>query len=232
MVIDNKVMTLAILEALQLWMEEDFPAPGRGSKKMELQWFNRVINNWRVARLIRKVDNTEKDEDRNKKKVLEILNARFITNPKKHLTAKGIDKLDDDLKKRNLTSLGNSGKNKEPEGRRCTSLVSKIAFFVAPEKFPPWDAYARNGLKRRTGKKFETYAAFLETWNEQFEIEEEIIRAACKDPGWAFVAGRLRISTKDMRTTAFMRKVFDNVLNFENDESRSSSKWTRKFVNR
>lgn len=225
-------MTLAILEALQLWMDEDFPVPGRGSKGIELQWFNRVINNWGVARLIRDVEETEKDKDKNKKAVLKIFNDRFIRNPKKHLTAEGIDLLDDDLKKRNLTSLGPPDKNKKQKGRSCTSLVSKIAFFIAPETFPPWDKYARNGLKRRTRKTFKTYAAFLEAWNEQFEIEKKEIRTACKKRGWAFVAKSLGIPIKDMKTTDFMRKVFDNVLNFENDESRSPSKWARKSVNR
>ena len=225
-------MTLAILEALHLWMDEDFPVPGRGKTRLEIQWFKRITQEWGVARLIRSVEETERDKDKNKKAVLKLLNDRFIRNPERHLTPKGIDTLDNDLKKRNLTSLGNPDKNGKQESKSCTSLVSKIAFFIAPEFFPPWDNYAKNGLKTRTGKSFGNYAAFLDAWNEQFEIEKIDIESACRKCDWAFIASNLEIPKKEMETTAFMRKVFDNVLNFENDKSRSSSKWTRKLVRR
>ena len=154
MAIEKKVMTLAVLEALQLWIDGDFPVRGGGRKNMDFQWFDSVIKVWGVARLIRKIDGIGEDKDKNKKEVLRILNNRFIGSPDKHLTAKGIDSLDDHLRKRNLTSLGKPDKNGDQKGTRCTSLVSKVAFFIAPDTFPPWDGYARDGLKKRTGRTF------------------------------------------------------------------------------
>lgn len=210
-------MTLAILEALDLWQRAEFPDAGR---KLEFEWFDRVIKDWKVARLIEKVDKNKKCKDKNKKKVLEIFNDWFIKKPQNCLTAKGIDSLDVELRRLRLTPLGNPDKGGKRKRRRCISLVSKIAFFIRPGTFPPWDGLARSGLKKRTGDTYETYKTFLEAWNKQFKLERKEVSAACENDGWVFVIKKLELPAGVMNSPAFRRKVFDNVLMQEGRSSK------------
>jgi hypothetical protein len=55
-------------------------------------------------------------------------------------------------------------------GRSLISALSKIATFLAPHSFSPWDRFARRGtnkeLRRRESSKFNSYAQYLTCVNQ------------------------------------------------------------------
>jgi len=84
--------------------------------------------------------------------------------------------------------------------RRMISVLSKVAAFVRPEQFVPWDSYAKRGLKTVLALKggFETYAAYLQAF----------------DVAWNGASGRqLRqwrgAQNKLEQEHRFLRRVFD-----------------------
>lgn len=77
-------------------------------------------------------------------------------------TGHAIDKLEIECRLRFGTRNG---------ARRVTSVLSKVAAFVKPERFVAWDKYARKGLGAVMGSSapFQTYAEYLaafdSAWN-------------------------------------------------------------------
>jgi len=65
--------------------------------------------------------------------------------------------------------------------RRMTSVISKVAAFLAPHAFTAWDRYARSGLSSYLGaKQSETYADYLEKVNTSLDGDlGKEVRIAC-----------------------------------------------------
>jgi len=89
----------------------------------------------------------------------ELLKPKFGKAIRKDDTGRAFDRLEECLRPR---FGAKKGKN------RLTSVLSKVAAFVKPERFVAWDRFAKTGLnllrKRSASSAFETYSEYLEAF--------------------------------------------------------------------
>ena len=110
-------------------------------------------------------------------------------------TGDSLDKLEQDLR----PDFGSKrGKN------RLTSVLSKVAAFVRPERFVAWDRFAKTGLNsvlgRRPSSPFNTYSEYLAAFDRVWDGQEgKHIKAYVAKGGHAEVEGANR----------FLRRVLD-----------------------
>jgi hypothetical protein len=193
----------AIVQALRLWADARYPEFLR-TKRLEpipQEWFDWFLGEWRIARTVKV---------RTRKALLRYLNGRF-----RHA-------IDKDNTGRKVTTAA-----KEIRDRRWTnggvpiSLVSKVAFIFHPARFAPLDSYGRIGINRLRGSqsaggeghaKFRTYEEYLADFNRFFRRYEEQITKELGNSWTISLAKRLNCPPRALRTRAFRRKVFDNVL--------------------
>jgi hypothetical protein len=123
-------------------------------------------------------------------------------------------------------------KNEELSSRRgCPiSLVSKVGWFLAPETLIPRDGFAVEGLDGRRRKQGlpgvvgKQYRDYLGAFDEEFRREKDVISKECTRAWVHGLARRLGVSSKELKTAGFARKVFDNILMREGRSGFNESK--------
>jgi hypothetical protein len=203
-------ITWALIQAVRLWANAAYSAKLRngGADAIEPAWFKAFLGNWSVARTIKE----EHQED-----VLKYLNGRFrlaiakdkrgmaVTSGAKYIAKRGWTHQDRKTKKRRVP----------------ISLVAKISFFLHPSRFVPLDRYSRIGVNRLRGgvraggeghAPLKSYETYLSEFNKFFREYEHVIAHEATRPWVRAIATGLGCPVYVLSSSAFRRKVFDNVL--------------------
>lgn len=208
--IDNKALSLAIIDALSLWSHPKYErflhdiVPG----KLDDDWFKWFIGEWNVARTIK----AEKQ-----KSVMHYLDTKFREEILEGKGGPAVDQAAKYIRDMRWTSR----KRKDGSASTPVSLVSKVGFFFNPDNLIPYDSFARKGLNRLRGSKKEggeghyrgnNYSEYLAIFNEKFSYTKNSIIAAI-DEAWApALARKLGCELKYLKMVRMQRKVFDNYL--------------------
>ncbi len=105
------------------------------------------------------------------------------------------------------------------------SLVSKVAFFLRPNRFVPLDRFSLQGLNRLrafngAGRlKGNRYKAYLAAIDEQYTQLESLLKAALGQPWAVDMADQLGCPCAALRSLALRRKLFDDYLMHSADYS-------------
>lgn len=168
--------------------------------------FKKFLSEYSLARNIRNESNdspTKNEERPAQERVREALRKLKIVEPSDvKESAEGIAKL---------------ASSKEVKKRSQLSLVSKVACFAYPDKFPMWDQFARRGLTRVVDgpkckkDKFirtENYCEFAKGFDAEFENHKKCIQTQIRKH-----TGIPGDNKKHFINSAgFQRRVFDVLL--------------------
>lgn len=210
--LSEKSLTIAIAETISLWADDRYQdyLIGHGRQKLDEDWFEWFIGEWRVARTVRQGRKPE-------------VCSYFNKYLPRMLKGRGADKgaavdcaavylRDSKLATRN----GNSGGYRRP-----TSLVSKVAFLYSPGWYPPMDKYSKKGLNALRGTKrkggvghlgFASYAEYLSCFEIHYRAHQKSIVEALAERWVTTYWRKLGVNESVRCTEKFRRKVFDNVL--------------------
>ena len=198
---------MAVVQVLQMWSNDRYQCflAHEEPAKLTEEWFRWFVGAWKVARTIK---------DGRQELVREYLDRDFR---KQLLEGGGADIVD--AAAAHIQRQGwSSTKLKNGRGSLPISLVSKVSFFLRPEKFVPLDRYAVEGLnriRRASGLgrlKGKSYRDYLEAFDEQYAKMEPRLIAALKEPWVIALAGKLGCPAKALQTIALRRKLFDAYL--------------------
>jgi len=198
--------TFAVVEAIFFWRNHKIPYRGTEIKK---KWYKRFVAEWRVARTIRSGTGEN---------VRDLLNKRLLSVRNSTSPAELVEEVADALQKEGYGA----------KGGRPISLVSKIAYFLRPKDLTPQDRFALRGLNcRRTENDLPRvrsgqYTDFVGAFNQEFSRVREEIVAECKQRWARALVTRLGLGPRLLNTTAFQRKVLDNMLMAE------GGRWPRR----
>lgn len=207
--IDKRKLALAVIQAMQTWSDEhnkpflQCGEPGELTKEKFEEWFDWFVVAWGVARTIKKEN---RDEVRN------YLYQTFRAELRDGGGAKTVDAAALHIKSSGWSSLvGKSRKRSLP-----ISLVSKVAFFLCPTKFVPYDQKARDGLNSLRGDdkclSERSYVEYMGAFERQYSRFEAELNSALKEQWVAELANKLGCPTKALTTLAMRRKLFDDYL--------------------
>lgn len=206
--LDSRKLALALVQVVQMWSNrrryESFLLCSRAGK-LEEKWFKWFSGSWKVARTIKDGKQTRVREylDRDFRRLLNNGGgAELIDATAQHIQQQG----------------WSSAKRKDGRSSLPISLVSKVAFFLSPTKFVPYDKYARKGLnllRRDVDERVSygcSYSEFLVAFEKQYARFEPQLKAALKERWVVEIAGKLGCPTVALTTTAMRRKLFDDYL--------------------
>lgn len=203
-------VALGIVEALVLWSTPQYRKFLAAEKPPEIEkaWFETFIAEWRVARTLKKelTDDVRAYFDRK-------LRAALASNS----DGAAIDKAARHLQSKRW----GSGTRKDGNGSLPLSVVAKVGFFLAPAKITPFDSLALKGLNKIRGTsktggmghlKDANYSNYLEGFNSALLVSRSAIEASVQ-ANWAQELGKeFGVTKSQLRSVAFQRKVFDNML--------------------
>lgn len=185
-------LCVAVMQAILLWCwNEEIPV----HRPIRDAWFRDFVARWAVARTISRGKLGLAAAVLNRK-------LRAIRSGREGETVQSVAR---ELRRRRIAR------------GQPISLVSKVAYFLEPERFAPFDRFARKGLNRlrpsgsnRIGPA--DYRAYLDTFDGLFERLEAEISSECMQPWLREIVGRLGHAPGVLDTSGFHRKVLDNLL--------------------
>lgn len=101
------------------------------------------------------------------------------------------------------------------------SLVSKIAFFLNPDTFIPFDSSALRGINELRRTKREggqgrlnnpSYRAYLAAFDVVFKASDSQVSALLEEPWVKVVSKHMSVGAQSISRRGFRRKVVDNLL--------------------
>jgi len=190
----GEYLSRAVVQAILLWCwDEEIPV----SWPITEEWLQKFAGRWVVARNVYKGKLGQ---------AARVLNGN-LRKVKKGQEGPTVQQTADELKRRGIAPV------------KPVSLVSKVAYFLKPERFALTDRYARAGLERLRreagirGKLALDYVAYLQAFNEQFKRLETDIKAECNRPWARELVKRLGYAPEEvLKRRGFRRKVLDNFL--------------------
>jgi len=188
--------TFAVAEAILFWRNHEIPY---GEAEIKKKWYKRFVAEWRIARTVRK--GTGED-------VRALLNRRLLAVRDSDDPARLVEEVADALQKKGYGA----------KGGRPISLVSKVGYFLRPKDLTPQDRFALRGLNCRRGEndlprvRSGEYTDFVGAFNQEFNRAKEEVVAECRQSWARALVGRLGLDPRLLNTTAFQRKVLDNML--------------------
>ncbi len=199
--LERRMLALALMQALQMWSDSRYQVFLAWAKPGELteEWFNWFVGAWNVARSIR--------------------------NGRKPLVRKYFDhdfrealSLEDCTKCVDTAALHIQRQGWSSRGCLPVSLVSKVAFFLRPERFVPLDRFSLHGLSLLCGDNASgelnrnSYEAYLRRFDEQCGRFESQLNAALKEQWVVDMADWLGCPRAALASPAMRRKLFDDYL--------------------
>lgn len=182
----------AVLQAILVWCwSEEIPV----SRPIREEWFRKFAARWGVARNIYRKQFGRAVGVLNK-------NLRSVRQGQEGETVQRIAR---EFQTRGIAR------------GRPVSLVSKVAYFLYPERFAPVDRLAREGLNRRRGSRSRQvraaeYCAYLKAFEEEFHRLERDIEGECRRSWPHDLVKRLGHTPGLLDARGFRRKVLDNLL--------------------
>ena len=207
LVLDNRNLALAIVEALQMWTDKRYGGFLRAAQPDQLtkEWFRWFVGEWKVARTI---------QDGKQEEVRLYLDSDFRRAVIQGSGPKAIDEAALHIKESAWSAK--LGKKKLPV--LPISLVSKIGFFLRPADLVPLDRYSLIGLNilrrsiNRPKLNNPSYRQYLEAFDLEFSTMQSQLTAAMDEPWVDSLAKKLDCPAKALVTTAMLRKVLDHYL--------------------
>lgn len=199
--LDERKLALALIQAVMMWSNPRYEAflnranPG----KLTEEWFGWFVGAWNVARNIK---------DGHKELVRQYLDGDFRRDLMLKADAECIDAAALHIQRQGWSSRG------------ClpVSLVSKIAFFLCPDRFVPLDRFSVHGLNLLraddgVGKlKGNSYRAYLDEFDARYARLESSLKAALNLDWVIGMAGQLGCARAALISPAMCRKLFDDYL--------------------
>jgi hypothetical protein len=163
------------------------------------EWFRWLVGSWKVARTIKGGRKAQVRQYLD----LEFRRALSVGDPAECVDAAALH-----IQRQGWTS------------RRCrpVSLVSKVGFFLRPDRLVPLDRFSMEGLNLlRAGKssgklKRDSYKAYLDAFDEEYACLERQLELALNKPWLVEMAGRLGCPRIALSSVAMRRKLFDDYL--------------------
>ncbi len=211
---ETRNLALAILQVLRMWSDERYgpflihSEPGNLTE----EWFRRFAGAWNVARTIKhdSLSLVREFLDRDFRKKLLKGGGETVDAAARHIQEQGWS-----------SQTRKNGKSSMP-----ISLVSKVGFFLLPNRLVPLDRYAvhgLNGLRRARGVsrlKGKSYREYLEAFDEHYANMEPQLANALKEPWVITLASKLGCPAQALETIAIRRKLFDDYLMHSGDYRR------------
>jgi len=179
-----------------------------GAGALDKKWFDWFVGSWTVARTVAK---------ENRDEVRRYLDAKFRLAAAADRDGTAVDKAATTISRRGWGAKElRSGNSTAP-----LSLVSKVAFFLKPNTFIPYDSSALRGLNRLRGTKKQggqgrlnspSYREYLAAFDAVFEASDSQISALLEQPWVVAVSRQMGLGAKSMSQRGFRRKVVDNLL--------------------
>jgi len=194
--ITQRLLALSVVDALRIWTDDRYRRCLPTKRAFDATWFDDFLRTWGVARTVRK----EKQS-----RLLAYFNGRrfrdSITQDKDGTAITAAAK--------ELASKGWTHRHRIP-----LSLVSKIAFFLRPERYVPLDGFSLRGLRNLSGARLASrrYEHYLNAFNRVFDDNRVPIRTATTSDWATALAGEMGCRPTVLRSPAFRHKVLDNVL--------------------
>lgn len=203
-------IALGIVEALVLWSTPQYKRFVTASRppKIEKEWFETFIAEWRVARTLK-----EKHREEVREYLDNDLRASLASSP-------GGLAIDEAARHLQLNRWG-SGSRSDGSGSLPLSVVAKVGFFLAPETIAPFDSLALEGLNRLRGPrkkggvghlKGSNYSDYMNAFNSALLSNQGVIDDHLKAEWVQTLGAVLGVAKSQVRYAAFRRKVFDNML--------------------
>lgn len=199
--LNSRTLALALLQVIQMWSNPRYQMFLDRAEPGELtdEWFSWFVGAWNVARNIMKGRKTCVREylDRDFRRVLSLrAYGECVDAAALHIQHQGWS------------------------SRGClpVSLVSKIGFFLRPDRFVPLDRFSVRGLNllraaNGAGRlKRNSYKAYLDAFDEQYERLEPLLRTALKKQWVLDMADQLGCPRAALTSPAMRRKLFDDYL--------------------
>lgn len=94
--------------------------------------------------------------------------------------------------------------------RRNTSLITKVAAFVRPEKFIAWDTYASAGLRKLKGKRTHVFGDSISKYER---LAQNIVTGEISFPWWTHCLPRIDQLADQLEAShqAIRMRVLDNI---------------------
>ena len=189
------------MQAVQMWSNRRYQMFLNRAEPGELtdEWFSWFLGAWNVARNIK---------DGRKTLVREYLDREFRRALSLEDRAECVDAAALHIQRQGWSSRG------------ClpVSLVSKVGFFLRPDRLVPLDRFSVRGLNllrasNGTGRlKRNCYKAYLDAFDEQYAGLEAQLKAALKERWVVDMAGQLGCPRAALTSPAMHRKLFDDYL--------------------
>jgi hypothetical protein len=208
--IEPRQIATGIVQALSMWANPKYARylHDGGDQVLSEVWFRWFAGSWGIARTI---------QDGQLPAVVEYFNDKYPTMLNADIAGQAIDKAAMELKKRGMSS--NPGKKAAPS--LPLSMASKVAFLFKPQTYAPLDSYGRKGLNTLRGKKvdggkghakYDTYKTYLADFNYFLHQEKERIDSELQAKWVHALSKHLCVTQENIKSDAFRRKSFDNIL--------------------
>ena len=206
----NRQVTMAILTTLEMFSQDRYSAfltktkPGQLNK----EWFDWFVGEWSVARTVSKIA---------RESVRSFLDNQFRADVATNRDGRAVDRAAKTISDKGWGAVKRAdGKSSLP-----VSLVSKIAFFLKPDVFIPYDSTALRGINCLRGTKKNggqgrlagpSYREYLQAFERVYVSSERQISIMLREPWVKAVSTRLGLDPKVISRPTFRRKVVDNLL--------------------
>ncbi|HEY5909656.1 MAG TPA: hypothetical protein VJA21_03525 [Verrucomicrobiae bacterium] len=197
--LDKRNLALALIQVVQMWSNPRYQLFLNCAQPGELtdDWFSWFVGAWNVAR------NTK---DGRKTEVRKYLDCEFRQALSVEDPAECVDDTALHIQRQGWTSRG------------CfpVSLVSKVGFFLRPDRLVPLDRFSTQGLNllravNGGGKlKRKSYKAYLNAFDEEYAYWERQLEQGLSEPWVVEMADRLGCPRVALSSVAMRRKVFDD----------------------
>jgi hypothetical protein len=194
--ISRRVLALAVVNAIRFWTEDQYKGRLPTREPFDADWFDAFLAEWRVARSTYKI---------HREQVLDYFNGPFRDAIAQDNDGAAITKAAEEI----------AGKGWTPLNGVPVSLASKLAFFLRPERFVPRDQFSVKGLLQLTRRKDASkkeYEVYLAEFDLALAEHGATVTAALTSDWVKTLAHEMRCPGTVLRSNAFRRKVFDNVL--------------------
>ncbi len=189
---------LSVVEVISLWSDPRYKDYLPRGQQIESEWFDKFVASWNVARTITKDRRAD---------VLGYLNGTFRHAVARNQDGSAVDDAANAIAKKKWT----------PNANEPLSLVSKVAFFLRPDRFVPVDRWARAGIKLFTppgqAPADKTYKAYLTAFDKVYDGGHRAAIEQIATSRWAKDLARLAgCDQAILPSEPFTRKVLDNGL--------------------
>lgn len=192
---------MAIIQVVVMWSNERYRPFLQGAQAGQIteEWFSWFLGSWKVARNLKQGCKTE---------VREYLDGEFRRSLLSEDSDNCVDATAQHLKQRGWSS------------RRCypVSLVSKIGFFLRPDRIVPLDRFSMQGLnalRKAVGNgkvQCGSYRDYLTAFEEAYATVERPLQASLNEAWVCGMADRLKCNRTSLGSIAMRRKLFDAYL--------------------